>query len=132
VGRPLSRRADRQRALFLACCRTIALDPVRARMGPLAAHPRDYRWSSWRAHALGAHDLLLSDHALLRALGRTPAERQKEYRELFRSALDARFVDDLRAATNGGWALGGARFKRQIAEALGRRVVPLPKRRPPL
>ena len=38
--------------------------------------------------------------------------------------------DGLRAATNGGWALGDARFKRQIAEALGRRVAPLPRGRP--
>jgi hypothetical protein len=37
----------------------------------------------------------------------------------------------LRAATNGGWSLGDARFKQQIAQALGRRVVPLPKGRPP-
>jgi putative transposase len=36
----------------------------------------------------------------------------------------------LRAATNGDWALGNARFKHQIAKALGRRVVPLPKGRP--
>jgi hypothetical protein len=34
-------------------------------------------------------------------------------------------VDRLRAATNGGWALGDARFKLQIAEALGWRVAPL-------
>src|SRR5262245_37292403 len=32
------------------------------------------------------------------------------------------FLDAVRAATNGGWALGDARFKRQIAKALGRRV----------
>jgi len=36
-----------------------------------------------------------------------------------------------RAATNGGWALGDARFKRQIVKALGRRVAPLSKGRPP-
>jgi hypothetical protein len=30
------------------------------------------------------------------------------------------FADALRAATNGGWALGDARFKRQIAKALDR------------
>jgi hypothetical protein len=36
----------------------------------------------------------------------------------------------LRAATNGGWALGNARFKQRIAKALRRRVAPLPKGRP--
>ncbi|MGH7006958.1 MAG: hypothetical protein ACREEL_08520 [Stellaceae bacterium] len=50
---------------------------------------------------------------------------------MFRQPLDAAFVDDLRAATNGGWALGSERFKREIAAATGRRVAPLPKRRLP-
>src|SRR6266700_7688800 len=115
-------------AHFLACCRYIKLNPVRARM---VRHPRDYRWSSYRAHAQGRADLLLTSHELYDRLGRTAASRQQEYRALFRAALNQDFVQDLRAATNGGWALGDARFKQQIAKALGRRVVPLPKGRPP-
>jgi putative transposase len=114
-------------AYFLACCRYIELNPVRARM---VAHPRDYRWSSYRAHAMGAKDVLVSDHPLYRALGRGAEARQKAYRALFRAALEPGFVDALRAATNGGWALGDARFKREIADALGRRVEPLPRGRP--
>jgi putative transposase len=35
-------------AYFLACCRYIELNPVRARM---VRHPRDYAWSSYHAHA---------------------------------------------------------------------------------
>jgi putative transposase len=112
---------------FLACCRYIELNPVRARM---VRHPRDYRWSSYRAHAQGRADLLLTSHDLYDRLGRTAIARQQEYRALFRAALDEDFVQDLRAATNGSWVLGGARFKQQIAKALGRRVVPLPKGRP--
>ena len=46
------------------------------------------------------------------------ADRRKAYRKLFRTAPDADFADAQRAATNGGWALGDARFKRQIAKAL--------------
>ena len=114
-------------AYFLACCRYIELNPVRARM---VRHPRDYRWSSYRAHAYGALDALVSEHELYRRLGRSKAARQKEYRDLFRVALEPEFVDALRAATNGGWALGDMRFKRQIAKALGRRVAPLPRGRP--
>ena len=72
----------------------------------MVAHPRDYRWSSWRAHATGASDPLVIDHPIYEALGRSAAERQKEYRTLFRAALDPDFVEALRAATNGGWALG--------------------------
>jgi putative transposase len=112
---------------FLSCCRYIELNPVRARM---VRHPREYRWSSYRAHARGSADSWAAARDLFDRLGRTPAERQVGYRTLFRDALDAGFIDELRAATNGGWALGDARFKREIAKALGRRVAPLPRGRP--
>jgi putative transposase len=115
-------------AYFLACCRYIEMNPVRAGM---VAHPRDYRWSSWRAHAWGADDPIVRDHPLYRALARSAAARQKEYRALFRGALDEDFLANLRAATNGGWALGGERFKRAVAKALRRRVAPLPRGRRP-
>ena len=112
---------------FLACCRYIELNPVRA---GLVDHPRDYRWSSYPAHAEGEPDTLVSDHPLFRRLGRSIAERQKAYRALFRSKLDETFIDNLRAATNGGWALGDRDFQRQIAKTAKRRVAPLPPGRP--
>jgi putative transposase len=115
-------------AHFLACCRYIELNPVRARM---VRHPRDYRWSSYRAHADGAPDPLVGVHDLYRRLGANQAARQAAYRALFRAELDDDFLEALRAATNGGWALGDARFQRQVANALGRRVTPLPRGRPP-
>ena len=114
-------------AYFLACCRYIELNPVRAGM---AARPRDYRWSSYRAHGLGRDDALVSAHPLYLALGRSRAARQAAYRALFRERLAADFVDGLRAATNGGWAFGDARFHHEIAAASGRRVAPLPPGRP--
>ena len=54
-------------AYFLACCRYIELNPVRA---GLTAHPREYPWSSWRAHAQGIADPLAADHPLYSGLGR--------------------------------------------------------------
>src|SRR5258708_15996983 len=84
-------------AYFLACCRYVELNPVRAGM---VRHPRDYRWSSFRAHADGAADALVSDHPIYRALGRSRADRQGAYRALFRGALEHAFIDALRAATN--------------------------------
>jgi hypothetical protein len=62
-------------------------------------------------------------------LGGTPGARRQAYRALFPAALDDDFVEGLRAATNGGWALGPERFMRQIAKALGRRVARRPKGR---
>jgi putative transposase len=112
---------------LLACCRYIELNPVRAGM---VRRPRDYKWSSYRAHAQGAADALASDHPLYRALGRTKAERRTAYRSLFRARLDDGFVAALRHATNGGWALGDEPFKQRIAKAAGRRAEPLPLGRP--
>jgi putative transposase len=108
--------------------RYIELNPVRAEM---VAHPRDYRWSSYAANADGAPGPLLTEHALYRALGATPDARRRDYRALFRDVLDPAFVDALRRATNGGWPLGGERFKRRLAKALGRRVSPRAPGRPP-
>lgn len=126
-GRYRAAPIDRE-AYLLACSRYIDLNPVRA---GLARHPRQYRWSSYRALAEGAADPVVAVHALYLALGRSAAARQEAYRALFRDAIDPAFMDDLRAATNGGWALGGARFKQAIAAALGRRVTKLPPGRPP-
>ena len=113
-------------AYFLACCRYIELNPVRA---GIVAHPDDYRWSSYRAHARGAADALVRDHALYRGLGRSAADRRGVFRALFGPTLDPAFLDELRAATNGGWALGDQRYTRHLAAAVGRRAAPLPRGR---
>jgi putative transposase len=113
---------------LLACCRYIELNPVRAGM---ARHAGDYPWSSYAAHAYGKPDPVLSPHPEFKRLGRTAQEQQREYRALFRRKLDGDFVAALRKATNGGWALGEARFAIRIAKAARRRAAPLPKGRPP-
>ena len=56
-------------AYFLACCRYIELNPVRAR---IVRHPRDYRWSSYLAHAQGAADPLQTGHGDEFFLATTP------------------------------------------------------------
>src|SRR6185437_5829122 len=114
-------------AYFFSCCRYIELNPVRAKM---TAHPRDYPFSSYRANALGETDALVREHALFKRLGRNTEDRRKAYRALFQSKLEQTFIDALRAATNGGWALGDERFQRQIAQAAKRRATLLPKGRP--
>ena len=106
---------------FLACCRYVELNPVRAGM---VAHPGDYGWSSYHGHVSGAADPLL-----YRGLGSSPDERRGAHRALFELPGDTAFLDGLRAATNGGWALGDERFQRQLAAAVGRRSVPLSRGR---
>jgi hypothetical protein len=68
-------------AYFPACCRDVERNPVRARM---VRHARDDRWSSFRAHADGRADPLVSDHRVCRALGGGAEARQSAYRALLR------------------------------------------------
>lgn len=109
---------------FIDCCRYIELNPVRARM---VEHPRQYRWSSYLAHAEGREDVLAAFHPVLRRLGRAAEARQRAWRRLIKEGLDPAFVDALRVATNGGWALGSERFRKEIEEASKRRAAPLPR-----
>jgi putative transposase len=62
------------------------LNPVRAGM---VRSPKDYAWSSYRHYAFGEPNPLIDDEPEYLALGRTPAQRQLAYRQLFASPLTA-------------------------------------------
>ena len=81
---------------FLACCRYIELNPVRAR---LVRHPGAFRWSSFRANGFGAPDPLLSSHPTLESLGPDPTARRRHYEELFRTVMDDPVSMTLEAAS---------------------------------
>jgi putative transposase len=66
--------------------RYIELNPVRARV---VAWPQQYRWSSFRANALGQDDALIAPHAHYCALGRDAGSRQAAYRALFQNQAPA-------------------------------------------
>ena len=110
---------------LLTCYRYIELNPVRAGM---VRHPREYRWSSHSANAHGAVDSAVTPHVGYTALGSDDAARLRAYRALFDIALDDADLAAVREATNKGWALGGARFREQIATTLGRRTIWLGRR----
>lgn len=112
---------------FLACQRYIELNPVRAAM---VDDPANYRWSSYRHHALGRSDKSLAPHTTYMALGCTDAERQKAYRDLFRSALGAEVIADIRQAVNQAQPLGDSRFYATISRITGLRREPKPRGRP--
>lgn len=99
-------------AYFFTLTRYIELNPVRAAM---AACPAEYQWSSFHANALGKADALLTFHSLYLELGRSGAERQARYRAMFDAPLGEDILDDLREATNKGWALGSEHFKSEIS-----------------
>jgi len=104
--------------------RYIELNPVRANM---ASHPGEYRWSSYHANALGAHDSLVQPHSQYLALNNHVKNRQAAYRELFRAHIDEKSLQEIRQATQKGWALGSDRFKDEIEQLLQRRTRPLPR-----
>ena len=105
---------------FLACHRYIELNPVRA---GLVEHPRAYPWSSYPANAFGATDTLVTPHARYQELGANANDRRRAYRELC-GALPDSTLADIRDATNRGWALGGKRFRDEMATLLARRTQP--------
>jgi putative transposase len=63
---------------WFTCMRYVELNPVRA---GLVADPSEYRWSSYRANALGEEDDLIVPHSLYLSLGPTAACRQQNWRD---------------------------------------------------
>jgi putative transposase len=112
---------------LLAAQRYIELNPVRAAMVDDPAH---YRWTSYRANALGQADARLTPHPLYMALGATDKDRQTVYRELFRSHLDQAAIDDIRFALNQNQPLGNERFLARIEKVTGMRREARPRGRP--
>ncbi|MCH9699248.1 MAG: transposase [Gammaproteobacteria bacterium] len=110
-----------QEKTLLHCHRYIELNPVRAEM---VLQPKDYSWSSYHSNAPGQENKLLKPHAIYKQLGMTAQDRQKIYRQLFRSKLKSEVIDGIRKMTNGNYVLGNERFKEKIGKMLGRRVTP--------
>lgn len=109
---------------LLNCYRYVELNPVRAGLVP---NPADYLWSSHRSNALGEADGIVVPHDLYRALGRDRTGRLCTYRHLFDDQLSDECLEEIRAATRGGWALGGKHFAEEMAKRSGRRAARLPR-----
>ena len=101
---------------FLACCRYIELNPVRAGM---VANPVEYQWSSYAAHAFGQRIGMWTPHPEYLVLGKTAAIRQEVYRNLFEAELGDEVLNGIRMAVNTGFVLGNDRFRRQIEKLSG-------------
>jgi putative transposase len=82
----------------LTCYRYIELNPLRAGM---VAHPREYRWSSYRGNADGMADPILSPHATYLSLSDCPGKRTLAYRDLFVCTLRETDIEEIRKATRG-------------------------------
>jgi putative transposase len=113
-GRFKSSLVDKD-AYCLACYRYIELNPVRANM---VADPAEYRWSSFRANALGAHNELINPHDTWLALGKDDSSRRRAYLSLFEQDIGQREIDEIRFGVRKGLPTGNDRFKQEIEEAL--------------
>jgi putative transposase len=76
----------------------------------MVTDPALYRWSSYRANALGEADTLVTPHALDLGLGDDEQTRRATYRELFRIAIDDQTFGALRLALNQDQPVGNDRF----------------------
>ena len=108
-------------AYLLICGRYIELNPVRAKM---VSHPSEYPWSSYQYNALGKRNSMITPHLLYNRLGKTDEERQKNYRQLFRSQFSEKTLVEIREATNKAWVLGNDRFKNRIEKLTSRQAKP--------
>jgi putative transposase len=105
----------------LTCYRYIELNPVRA---CITDSPGKYPWSSFSTNGRGEPSALITPHSNYLALGRSCRSRCENYRDYVGIQLDSKSVTQIRQATQGNFVLGNNRFQDEIAQALGRRVVP--------
>ena len=93
----------------LACARYVELNPVRAKM---VARPRDWRWSSARAHLKGQDDGLVKVAPLL--------ERVGDWKEFLGKGLQSAQREAIRAGERTGRPLGAEAFVRKLENKLDR------------
>ncbi len=87
----------------------------------MVADPAEYPWPSYRHHALGEPNSILSPHELYTTLGRGAVARQQAYRDLFVTGLGDEPIKELRMALNQNQPIGNQRFYAQIEAATGQR-----------
>ena len=112
---------------LLEVYRYIELNPVRAEM---VTEPSEYRWSSYQINALGKVSNLCTPHPEYLALGLESLVRRKNYRALFIHRVDGELLEEIRANTNKGLAVGYDQFKDEIELLTGRRVKAKKRGRP--
>ncbi len=117
-GRYKATLIDTENYLF-TCMQYIELNPVRAKM---VDDPSDYPWTSYHYNALGQQDNLVTAHREYKRLGRTKAERQLAYKQLFNGRIPDDTLVAIRETTNKAWVLGDDDFKRQMEKELHRKI----------
>lgn len=112
---------------LLACMRYVELNPVRAGM---TLRAEEHPWSSAPHHLGVRRDPLVHEHPLIWAMGNTPFERERVWRDFLEAGTAEREALDITEAALKGWALGSEAFV-SAHEPLGsRRMSPRSRGRP--
>ena len=104
---------------FLACCRYVDLNPVRA---GIVASPELYPWSSYPSRVGSSNGTWLDEHSLFKEFGNTELERRARYRNWVHASIPDDEWELIRTAAHRGQLTGGTRFLRQVEECIGHRV----------
>jgi len=104
---------------FLACCRYVDLNPLRA---AVVSAPEDYPWSSYRCHAGLEGGDWLDEHDVFSALGNSPGDKARAYREFVAAEASAEELAHIRQALQRNQLTGTRQFRNEIAKRTGLRV----------
>ena len=110
---------------LLTCMRYIELNPVRA---TLVEDPAHYRWTSYRANALGQTSPLLVPHSVYLSLGATDKAAYRHYSGIISTKKWSANCDWRSTKTS----LGNERFYETFERMAGQRREARPQRQPRL
>ncbi len=106
-------------AYFLACCRYVELNPVRA---GIVDSPEEYRWSSY-SHQIGLEtEPWMDQHMGFDDLGVSDQVRRQKYKEWIEDYIPQHQLDFIRKTVQRGQLTGSTRFQEEIHRKIGRRV----------
>lgn len=107
-------------AYFLACCRYIELNPVRACM---VADAADYPWSSYRARvSTKPENCWLDVDPCFAALGDTHEARCRQYEDFVRQSIPLDELKLIRDSLQRGQLTGTSRFVDEVERIVGLRI----------
>ena len=96
----------------------------------IVADPGGYAWSSFRANVQSLPNAVAVPHAEYLLLGADEAKSCAAYRKLFREAVSADRLAEIRAYVQQQRLLGTPRFQREIEAMIGRCASVRPAHRP--
>ena len=112
---------------LLACTRYIELNPVRARMEPVAG---DYAWSSYQQR-IGEEDRWIDLNPAYLDLADNEADRRARYARFVEQGVPEQELSLMREALQRGQLTGNQRFVNEVEQIIGCRIERRRPGRPP-